>query len=59
MKLAKLLVILALVLGAIAGVFSFLFDLLRELFTGAGVYGIIAVAGILLFIVSIVSIVKG
>ena len=39
MKLAKLLVILALVLGAIAGVFSFLFDLLRELFTGAGIYG--------------------
>jgi len=47
------------VLGAIAGVFSFLFDLLRELFTGAGIYGIITVAGILLFIVSIVSIVKG
>ena len=59
MKLAKLLVILALVLGAIAGVFSFLFDLLRELFTGAGIYGIIAVAGILLFLVSIVSIIKG
>ena len=59
MKLAKLLVILALVLGAIAGVFSFLFDLICELFAGAGIYGIIAVAGILLFIVSIVSIVKG
>ena len=59
MKLAKLLVILALVLGAIAGVFSFLFDLLCELFTGVGVYGIITVAGILLFIVSIVRIVKG
>ncbi len=59
MKLAKILVILALVLGSIAGVFSFLFDLLRELFTGAGVYGIITVAGTLLFIVSIVSIAKG
>ena len=59
MELAKLLVIPVLVLGAIAGVFSSLFDLLRELFTGAGVYGIITVAGSRLIIVSIVRIVKG
>lgn len=58
MRLAKFLVIAALVLGAIAGVFSFFIDLLSDLFTGAGIYGIITVAGILLFIVSIISIIK-
>lgn len=58
MKLAKTIVIIALVLGAIAGVFSFLFDLLHVLLTSAGVYGIITIGGILLLIVSIVSIIK-
>ena len=58
MRLAKFLVIAALVLGAIAGVISFFIDLLCELFAGAGIYGIITVAGILLFIVSIISIIK-
>lgn len=58
MRLAFFLFIAALVLGALAGVISFFIDLLRELFAGAGIYGIITVAGILLFIISIISIIK-
>ena len=59
MKLAFFIFITLLVAGAIAGVISFFIDLLRELFAGAGIYGIITVAGILVLIVSIVSIAKG
>lgn len=56
MRLAFFLFIVALVLGAIFGVISFFIDLLCELFAGAGIYGIITVVGILLFVVSIISI---
>lgn len=59
MKLAFFIFITLLVAGAIAGVISFFIDLLRELFAGAGIYGIITVAGILVLIVSLVSIAKG
>lgn len=56
MRLAFFILITLLVAGAIAGVISFFIDLLRELFAGAGIYGIITVVGILLFVVSIISI---
>ena len=59
MRLAFFIFITLLVAGAIAGVISFFIDLLRELFAGAGIYGIITVAGILVLIVSLVSIAKG
>ncbi len=59
MKLAFFIFITLLVAGAMAGVISFFIDLLRELFAGAGIYGIITMAGILVLIVSLVSIAKG
>ena len=51
--------IVAVILGAIAGIFSFLIALLVELFTGAGIYGIITVVCAIIFIIAVVYIVKG
>ena len=59
MRLASFIILILLAAGAIFGVISFFIDLLRELFAGAGIYGIITVAGILVLIVSLVSIAKG
>ena len=56
MRLASFIILILLAAGAIFGVISFFIDLLRELFAGAGIYGIITVVGILLFVVSIISI---
>lgn len=53
-----ILIVLIIVFIGIIAVISFFFELVHELFTGAGIYGIITVAGILLFIVSIISIIK-
>ena len=59
MRLAFFIFITLLVAGAIFGVISFFIDLLRQIFEGAGYYGFITVVGILVLIVSIVSIAKG
>ena len=47
------------ILGAIAAIFSFLIALLVELFTGAGIYGIITVVCAIVFIIAVVYIIKG
>ncbi len=59
MRLVFFIFITLLVAGAIAGVISFFIDLLRELLAGAGIYGIITVVGILVLIISIISIARG
>ena len=59
MKLASFTILILLAAGAIFGVISFFIDLLRQIFEGAGYYGFITVVGILVLIVSIVSIAKG
>lgn len=59
MRLAFFIFLTLLVAGAIFGVISFIIDLLRQIFEGAGYYGFITVVGILVLIVSIVSIAKG
>ena len=59
MRLASFIILILLVVGAIFGVISFFIDLLRQIFEGAGYYGFITVVGILVLIVSIVSIAKG
>ena len=58
-QLVIILCLAAVVLGAIAGIFSFLLDLLVELFTGAGIYGIITVVCAIVFIIAVVYIIKG
>lgn len=52
-QLVIILCLAAAILGAIAGIFSFLIDLLAELFTGAGVYGIITVVCVIIFIIAV------
>ncbi len=59
MRLASFIILILLAVGAIFGVISFFIDLLRQIFEGAGYYGFITVVGILVLIVSIVSIAKG
>ena len=59
MRLAFLVFLTLLVLGAVFGVITFFIELLRQIFDGAGIYGFITVVGILVLVVSIVSIVKG
>ena len=59
MRLASFIILILLAAGAIFGVISFIIDLLRQIFEGAGYYGFITVVGILVLIVSIVSIAKG
>lgn len=57
-QLIIVLCIAAAILGTIAGIFSFLIALLVELFTGAGVYGIITVICAIIFIIAVVYIIK-
>lgn len=57
-QLIIVLCIAAAILGAIAGIFSFFIALLVELFTGAGVYGIITVICAIIFIIAVVYIIK-
>ena len=59
MRLASFIILILLAAGAIFGVISFFIDLLRQIFEGAGYYGFITLVGILVLIVSIVSIAKG
>ena len=59
MRLAFFIFIALLAVGAIFGVISFFIDLLHQIFEGAGYYGFITVVGIMVLIVSIVSIAKG
>ena len=59
MRLAFFIFITLLAVGAIFSVISFFIDLLHQIFEGAGYYGFITVVGILVLIVSIVSIAKG
>ena len=59
MRLAFLVFLTLLVLGAVFGVITFFIELIRQIFDGAGIYGFITVVGILVLVVSIVSIVKG
>ena len=59
MRLASFIILILLAAGAIFGVISFFIDLLRQIFEGAGYYGFITVVGVLVLIVSIVSIAKG
>ena len=51
--LVIILCLAAAVLGAIAGIFSFLIDLLVEIFTGAGIYGIITVVCVIIFVIAV------
>ena len=52
-QLVIILCLAAVILGAIAGIFSFLIELLVELFTGADVYGIITVVCVIIFIIAV------
>ena len=59
MRLAFFIFLTLLVAGAIFGVISFFIDLIHQILAGSGYYGFITVVGILVLVVSIVSIVKG
>ena len=58
-QLVIILCIAAVILDAIAGIFSFFIALLVELFTSAGIYGIITVVCAIIFIIAVVYIIKG
>lgn len=58
-QLVIILCLAAAILGAIAGIFSFLLDLLVEIFTGAGIYGIITVVCVIIFIIAVRYIING
>lgn len=58
-QLVLILCIAAAIIGAIIAIFSFFIALLIELFTGAGVYGIITVVCVIIFIIAVVYIIKG
>lgn len=53
-----LICILVLVIGVVSGTIAGIFACIGELFQGAGIWGIIAVAGLILFIVAIIAINK-
>jgi len=57
-QLVIVLCIAAAILGAVVGIFSFFIALLVELFTGAGVYGIITVVCVIIFIIAVIYIIK-
>lgn len=51
--------ILVVVIGLVAGTLYGIFACLCDLFQGAGIWGIITVAGLALFIVAIIAIING
>ncbi|MBQ0129411.1 MAG: hypothetical protein KBT57_06185 [bacterium] len=50
--------ILVFVIGIVGGTIAGIFACIGELFQGAGIWGIITVAGIILFVVAIIAIIN-
>ena len=51
--------IVAFIIALVGSIMKGLFELLCGLFTGAGIYGIITVVCIIIFIIAVVYIIKG
>lgn len=51
--------IVAFIIALVGSIMKGLFELLCGLFTGAGIYGIITVVSIVIFIIAVVYIIKG
>lgn len=57
--LLVLIFVVAFIVALVGGIIKALFELLCGLFAGAGIYGIITVVGIAVFIIAVIYIIKG